>query len=179
MQVWVDYDGEARQLKVTLSPVKVPKPKRPLLSTAVDLSNLMADPMYIGFSSATGVVPTRHYVLGWSFHLDGPAPPLDFSKLPALTRLGPKPRSKVLDVVLPLATALLVAAVLTVIVLVIRRRRRYAEVRIGRNSLGRTGSRTRICSKPPMASRIGTSSASEGSGECTRECFRHPVRRSR
>ncbi|CAN6198989.1 unnamed protein product [Urochloa humidicola] len=131
MQVWVDYDGNARQLNVTLSPIKVPKPKRSLLSMAVDLSTLMADPMYIGFSSATGVVPTKHYVLGWSFNLDGdgPAPSLDFSKLPTLPRLGPKPRSKVLYVLLPLATALLVAAVLAVVFFVVQRRRRYAEVR--------------------------------------------------
>ncbi|CAL5086741.1 unnamed protein product [Urochloa decumbens] len=132
MQVWVDYDGKARQLNVTLSPTnKVPKPSRPLLSTTVDLSTLMADPMYIGFSSATGVVPTQHYVLGWSFSLDDgePAPSLDLSKLPSLPRLGPKPRSKVLYVLLPLATALLVAAVLAVLFFVVQRRRRYAEVR--------------------------------------------------
>jgi hypothetical protein len=40
-------------------------------------------------------------VLGWSFGLDGPAPALDLSRLPALPHLGPKPPSKVLYVVLP------------------------------------------------------------------------------
>ncbi|RLN35284.1 hypothetical protein C2845_PM03G10650 [Panicum miliaceum] len=129
MQAWVDYDGQAGQLNVTLAPLRVPKPKKPLLSVPVDLSTLMADTMYVGFSSATGVVVTRHYVLGWSFSLDGPAPPLDFSKLPVLPRLGSKPRSKVVDVLLPLATALLVAAVLAAVFLVVWRRRRYAEVR--------------------------------------------------
>ncbi|GJN32879.1 hypothetical protein PR202_gb21419 [Eleusine coracana subsp. coracana] len=129
MQVWVDYDDNARKLNVTLAPVKVPKPKRPLLSTPVNLSSIMADKIYIGFSSATGVVATHHYVLGWSFSFDGPAPPLDFSKLPVLPRLGPKPRSKVLDVVLPLTTALFVAAVLSAVFLILWRRHRYAEVK--------------------------------------------------
>ncbi|CAL5083677.1 unnamed protein product [Urochloa decumbens] len=129
MQVWVDYDGQAGQLNVTLAPVQVPKPKKPLISVPVDPSAFMADTMYVGFSSATGVVVTRHYVLGWSFSLDGPAPPLDFAKLPVLPRVGPKPRSKVLDVMLPLATALLVAAVLAAAFLIVWRRRRYAEVR--------------------------------------------------
>ncbi|KAG2637918.1 hypothetical protein PVAP13_2NG553100 [Panicum virgatum] len=129
MQVWIDYDGQARQLNVTLAPVRVPKPKRPLLSVPVDLSTFMADTMYVGFSSATGVVVTRHYVLGWSFSLDGPAPPLDLSKLPALPRLGPKPRAKVLGVLLPIATALLVAAALAAVFFMVWRRRRYAEVR--------------------------------------------------
>ncbi|XP_052161127.1 L-type lectin-domain containing receptor kinase SIT2-like [Oryza glaberrima] len=129
MQVWVDYDGQAKQLNVTLSPVQVPKPKKPLLSQAIDLSTVMAEEMYVGFSSATGVVNTHHYVLGWSFGFDGPAPPLDLSKLPRLPRFGPKPRSKVLDIVLPLATALLVAAVLAAVFFVVWRRRRFAEVR--------------------------------------------------
>ncbi|KAL6841818.1 hypothetical protein ACP4OV_028330 [Aristida adscensionis] len=130
MQVWVDYDGQARQLDVTLAPARVPKPKRPLLSVAVDLSPFIADPVYVGFSAATGIMFTHHYVLGWSFGLDGPAPPLDLSKLPVLPRAGPKPRSKVVvDIVLPLATALLVAAALAAVFLIARRRRLYAEVR--------------------------------------------------
>ncbi|KAG2646373.1 L-type lectin-domain containing receptor kinase SIT2-like [Panicum virgatum] len=129
MQVWIDYDGQAGQLSVTLAPERVPKPKKPLLSVPVDLSTFMADTMYVGFSSATGIVVTHHCVLGWSFSLDGPAPPLDLSKLPAVPRLGPKPRSKVLGVLLPVATALLVAAVLAAVFFVLWRRRRYAEVR--------------------------------------------------
>ncbi|CAN6219349.1 unnamed protein product [Urochloa humidicola] len=129
MQLWVEYDGQARRLDVTLAPVEVPKPKKPLLSVDIDLSTVVADPVYVGFSAATGILSTHHYVLGWSFSLDGPAHPLDFSKLPVLPRLGPKPRSKVLDVALPLTTALLVAAALTAGLVIVRRRRRYAEVR--------------------------------------------------
>ncbi|KAG8099583.1 hypothetical protein GUJ93_ZPchr0013g36168 [Zizania palustris] len=68
-------DGQSKQLNVTLSPVQVPKPKKPLLSQAIDLSTVMAEEMYVGFSSATGVVFTQHYVPGWSFSFDGPAPP--------------------------------------------------------------------------------------------------------
>uniref|UniRef100_A0ACD5V0I2 Uncharacterized protein n=1 Tax=Avena sativa TaxID=4498 RepID=A0ACD5V0I2_AVESA len=104
MQVWVDYDGQARKLNVTLAPVEVPKPKNPLLSEAIDLSTVLVDTVYVGLSSSSGVVPTHHYVLGWSFSLDGPAPPLDFSKLPALPYVGPKPRSKILSIALLLGT---------------------------------------------------------------------------
>jgi serine/threonine protein kinase len=84
--------------------------------------------MYVGLSSSSGVVPTHHYVLGWSFSLDGPAPPLDFSKLPTLPYVGPKARSKVLYIALPLATLLLIASVLAVVFFLLRRRR-FAEVR--------------------------------------------------
>uniref|UniRef100_A0ACD5V2G0 Uncharacterized protein n=1 Tax=Avena sativa TaxID=4498 RepID=A0ACD5V2G0_AVESA len=129
MQVWVDYDGQARQLNVTLAPVQEPKPTIPLISEAIDLSTVLTDPMYAGFSSSSGVVPTHQYVLGWSFSFDGPAPSLYFSKLPTLPRVGPEPRSRVLEVVLPLASALLIAAVLAVVGFFMWRRRRFAEVR--------------------------------------------------
>ncbi|KAF8722562.1 hypothetical protein HU200_022393 [Digitaria exilis] len=132
MQVWVDYDAGATLVTVTMAPLGLPRPKKPLLQTTVDPSDVIDDPMYVGFSSGTGVIPTRHCVLGWSFSMDGPAPPLDLSKLPVLPRVGPKkPRSKVLlDVVLPaLSTALLIAAVLAVVFFVVQRRRWYAELR--------------------------------------------------
>ncbi|XP_044455471.1 L-type lectin-domain containing receptor kinase SIT2-like [Triticum aestivum] len=130
VQVWVDYDAQVRQLNVTLAPVQLPKPKIPLLSELIGLSSIMADKMYVGFSASGGWgVGTHHYVLGWSFSLDGPAPLLDFSKLPVLPRLGPKPRSKILDVVLPLAVTLLVIAMLVVIFFFLWHRRRFAEVR--------------------------------------------------
>ncbi|KAM0885116.1 hypothetical protein ACQ4PT_030538 [Festuca glaucescens] len=128
MQVWVDYDGQARILNVTLAPVQAPKPKNPLLSEAIDLSTIVAETMYVGLSSSTGVVSTHHYVLGWSFCLDGPAPPLELSKLPTLPHVGPEPRSKILYISLPLAAVLLIASVLAV-VFFLWHRRRFAEVR--------------------------------------------------
>ncbi|KAF0905891.1 hypothetical protein E2562_008919 [Oryza meyeriana var. granulata] len=130
MQVWVDYDGQARQLDVTLAPAGTSKPRKPLLSAAVDLSAVMEDLMYVGFSSATGVVFTHHYVLGWSFSLDGAAPSLDFSMLPKVPCVGPKHRSVLLYVVPPIASVLFLFAFLLAIFFFVRRwRRRYAEVR--------------------------------------------------
>ncbi|XP_066348168.1 L-type lectin-domain containing receptor kinase SIT2-like [Miscanthus floridulus] len=131
MQVWVDYDGATTRLDVTMAPVDVPKPRKPLISAPVNLSAVGTtdDTAYVGFSAATGVIYTRHYVLGWSFATDGAAPPLDISKLPALPRFGPKPRSKVLEIVLPIATAAFVLALVVGAFLFVRRRVRYAEVR--------------------------------------------------
>ncbi|XP_066343321.1 L-type lectin-domain containing receptor kinase SIT2-like [Miscanthus floridulus] len=130
MQVWVDYDGATTRLDVTMAPLDVPKPRNPLISAPVNLSAVGTDDTaYVGFSAATGVIYTRHYVLGWSFATDGAAPPLDISKLPALPRFGPKPRSKVLEIVLPIATAAFVLALVIGAFLLVRRRVRYAEVR--------------------------------------------------
>ncbi|CAM0906388.1 unnamed protein product [Alopecurus aequalis] len=102
MQVWVDYDGTATEITVTMAPLGMARPNKPLLQTTVDLSGVVQSTAYVGFSSATGVLSTRHFVVGWSFALDGPAPALDISALPALPRAWPKPRSKVLEIVLPI-----------------------------------------------------------------------------
>ncbi|PNT76834.1 L-type lectin-domain containing receptor kinase IV.1 isoform X1 [Brachypodium distachyon] len=131
MQVWVSYEGAgAGQINVTLAPIGAPKPEKPLLSAAYDLSTVLTDQAYIGFSSSTGGINSRHYVLGWSFAMDegGPAPAIDIARLPKLPRFGPKPRSKVLEIVLPIATAAIIITVGTVVALLVLRRLRYAQV---------------------------------------------------
>jgi serine/threonine protein kinase len=129
MQVWVDYDGETVRINVFLAPLGTPKPSRPLVSATQNLSDVLVDPAYVGFSSATGTVRSEHYVLGWSFAMDGPAPDINIASLPKLPRFGPKPRSKVLEIVLPIATAAFVLAVVAVVVALVRRRLKYAELR--------------------------------------------------
>ncbi|CAL5078173.1 unnamed protein product [Urochloa decumbens] len=131
MQVWIDYDGQAKKVNVTLAPLKKGqgKPVRPLISATHDLSTVIPDTAYIGFSSSTGLVNSRHYVLGWSFAMDGPAPAIDIDKLPKLPREFPKPRSKVMEIILPLVTAAVVFFVGTVLVLLRRRQLRYSELK--------------------------------------------------
>ncbi|XP_002461413.2 L-type lectin-domain containing receptor kinase IV.1 [Sorghum bicolor] len=129
MQAWVEYDGEEARVDVTIAPVGVSKPVRPLVTTRYNLSDVLAEPSYVGFSSATGPINSRHYILGWSFAMDGPAPAIDVAKLPKLPRLGPKPRSKVLEILLPIATALFIVTLGTLVVMLVRRRMRYAELR--------------------------------------------------
>jgi len=93
MQVWVDYDGESMELNVTLALVPMNKPSLPLLSYTVNMSDHLpsyydsddsvANKLYVGFSAATGYRHgAAHQVLGWSFNLTAPAPPLDYSQLP-------------------------------------------------------------------------------------------------
>jgi len=129
MQVWVDYDRGATQVTVTMAPLGLSRPKKPLLQTTVDLSGVVQDAAYVGFTSATGILFSRHFVLGWSFAFDGPAPALNISALPDLPPAGPKPRSKVLEIVLPIATATLVFVVGILIYALVRRRIKYAELR--------------------------------------------------
>ncbi|KAF2921325.1 hypothetical protein DAI22_07g023400 [Oryza sativa Japonica Group] len=96
MQVWVEYDGNATQIDVTLAPLGIGRPKRPLLSVVHNLSTVLTDQAYLGFSSSTGLSTGHHYVLGWSFGLNIPAPIIDPTKLPKLPNLSPRPQSKLL-----------------------------------------------------------------------------------
>ncbi|VAI67994.1 unnamed protein product [Triticum turgidum subsp. durum] len=129
IQVWVEYHGESTQINVTLAPLGVTKPVRPLLSTTYDLSPVLTDQAYLGFSSSTGLSTGHHYVLGWSFGMNTPAPFIDTTKLPGLPYLGPTPQSKLLEIVLPIASALFVLVVGILGVIMVRRHIRYKEVR--------------------------------------------------
>ncbi|THU46832.1 hypothetical protein C4D60_Mb09t09040 [Musa balbisiana] len=129
MQVWIDYDGHEMQLNVTMAPIPMAKPHKPLLSATIDLSGvLLSYPMYVGFSSSSGSFKTSHYVLGWSFRMNGVAEPLDYSLLPSLPRAKSNGKSKVLDIVLPLASAGLAVIIAGIIVFMVRWRIKYAEV---------------------------------------------------
>jgi serine/threonine protein kinase len=131
MQVWVDYDAEVAQINVTMAPLSMAKPARPLVSARYNLSTVLTDdgPAFVGFSAATGgTLKSRHYVLGWSFSIDRPAPAIDLSKLPKLPRVSAKDRTRTLEIVLPVATAAFLLAAGMAILLLVRRHRRYAEL---------------------------------------------------
>ncbi|KAJ6699563.1 hypothetical protein OIU79_012762 [Salix purpurea] len=128
MQVWIEYGGMEKQLNVTIAPIDVDKPSRPLLSLSRDLSPYLNSSMYIGFSSSTGSIYSSHYVLGWSFKMNGLAEALDISRLPKLPRLGPKKTSKFLTIGLPVVCLSLVFVAVSSVSYGIRRRRKFAEV---------------------------------------------------
>ncbi|GJN10349.1 hypothetical protein PR202_ga28436 [Eleusine coracana subsp. coracana] len=127
MQVWVEYDGKTKQVDVTLAPVGMDKPSKPLLSNISDLSAVLTEEAYVGFSAATGPMKSRHCVLAWSFAMNGPAPPIDYNKIPKLPS-DENSLSKILKIVLPIVASVLILAACIAIVLFIRRQR-YAELR--------------------------------------------------
>ncbi|PNT77103.1 hypothetical protein BRADI_1g57810v3 [Brachypodium distachyon] len=129
MQLWVEYDAQTTQVVLTLAPLGTAKPQRPLFTTTTNLSNVLEEPSYMGFSGSTGSLSTLYSVLGWSFGLDGPAPAINIANLPKLPHGDRKARSKVLEIVLPIASAAFIAVVGTAIILFMRRRSRYAELR--------------------------------------------------
>ena len=128
IQTWVEYDGNTTQISVTLAPLGMEKPMRPLLSLTFNLSTVLKEESYIGFSSSTGLTTGHHCVLGWSFGMNSPAPIIDSTKVPKLPYLGQRSPSKLLDIILPIAYAVLVLAIGTIAVILVRRHLRYKEV---------------------------------------------------
>ncbi|XP_058099353.1 L-type lectin-domain containing receptor kinase IV.1-like isoform X1 [Magnolia sinica] len=128
MHIWVEYNGLQNQLNVTLSPINSPKPDRPLLSWTVDLSSIMIDDMYIGFSSSTLSAPTSNYILGWSFKMNGQAQALDPSRLPKLPRIGPKKKPKLLTIGLPVIVLFFTLTAISTIGLIVRRKIKFTEI---------------------------------------------------
>nr|XP_034895866.1 L-type lectin-domain containing receptor kinase SIT2-like [Populus alba] len=128
MHVWIDYDEAEKLLNVTVAPVTRTKPTLPLLSTPLDLSSVMSDSMYVGFSSSTGAVASSHYILGWSFNRGGQAQSLDVSKLPTLPTQRKSRTKPHLRIVVPAITAIILLVAISVDVCIIRRKK-YEELR--------------------------------------------------
>ncbi|CAN4118211.1 unnamed protein product [Withania somnifera] len=100
--VWVEYDSVTKLVNVTLSPTSS-KPKIRLLSYHLDLSSILKRNMYVGFSASTGLLASSHYILGWSFKLNGQAKFLDLDSLPSLP--GPKKKHTGLIIAISIAAS--------------------------------------------------------------------------
>ncbi|KAH9297600.1 hypothetical protein KI387_029282, partial [Taxus chinensis] len=87
IQAWIDYDHVQDQINVSMTLAGMFKPEKPLISHKnMNLSAILQDRVYVGFSSATGNFFAEHYILAWSFTTNGTAPDLDISNLPNLMR---------------------------------------------------------------------------------------------
>ncbi|KAF8369592.1 hypothetical protein HHK36_018604 [Tetracentron sinense] len=126
IQAWIDYNGENEVVNVSISPLSVPKPSHPLLSHKMNLSHVLQESMYLGFSSSTGKLASFHYILGWSFSMNGVAPPLDLHRIPSFpgsqsgsSGLGKK--AITIGAVSSAVTLLLLAIVISTFVYMLRR----------------------------------------------------------
>ncbi|KAJ4703488.1 Lectin receptor kinase [Melia azedarach] len=64
-QVWIDYADSV--INVTMAETGVKRPKRPLLNFPLNLSDVLEDEMYVGFTASTGQLVESHKILAWSF----------------------------------------------------------------------------------------------------------------
>ncbi|KAI3887566.1 hypothetical protein MKW92_022680 [Papaver armeniacum] len=120
IQVWIEYDGVAKKLNVTIAPIDVLKPKVPLISYDHNLSDIIKESMYVGFSSSTSFVLTSHYIMGWSFKINGTAPSLNLNQLPQPPRKKSS-KSKLFGVELPIIIPVLVLTFIIGILVVVRK----------------------------------------------------------
>lgn len=67
---WIDYHSAEHLLEVSLSYSGV-KPKRPVLSMAVDLSAYLKEAVYVGFSASTEGSTQQHTIKEWTFQTFG------------------------------------------------------------------------------------------------------------
>ncbi|EOA38728.1 hypothetical protein CARUB_v10010864mg [Capsella rubella] len=89
IRAWIEYNGGEMLLNVTLAPLDTSKPKFPLLSRKMNLSEIFLGKMYVGFSASTGNITGNHYVTGWSFSREGKAKDFDLALLPSLSTPSP------------------------------------------------------------------------------------------
>ncbi|CAN6994778.1 unnamed protein product [Brassica rapa subsp. trilocularis] len=80
LRITILYSHEERRLNVTLSPpAETYHPKQPLLSLNQDLSPLLKEDMYVGFTASTGYIGAIHYMLIWYAYTFIIVPQLDFA----------------------------------------------------------------------------------------------------
>ncbi|KAK2642848.1 hypothetical protein Ddye_024611 [Dipteronia dyeriana] len=136
-QVWIDYNGAENVLNVTLAPISDPKPSRPLLSMVIDLSPIILESVYVGFTASTGTITNNHFVLGWSFNKSGKADSIEVSKLPSLPpppplsplSIPPEKGNQKLEPTIIVSVAALVVVLITIGGAVyIVRKKKYEEV---------------------------------------------------
>lgn len=131
IRAWIEYDGVKKELNVTVAPLHNKKPKKPLVSLQKDLSPYLLEQMFVGFTSATGVLLQTFYVLAWSFQINGEAEEIDVSRIP---KLPIKKKSKKMKHVI-LAAGLVTGGLLLVsfglvlwVFLYVKRKKKFAEV---------------------------------------------------
>ncbi|CAM8899584.1 unnamed protein product [Rhodiola kirilowii] len=118
IEAWIDYDGVSNLVNVSLSPFSE-KPTSPLLSYKVDLSPILQETMFVGFSASTGLLASSHYVFGWSFKMNGAARSLQFPSLPSLP--GPKRSHRDLILEVSISTILFIIFSLASTIYLIRK----------------------------------------------------------
>ncbi|XP_058201883.1 L-type lectin-domain containing receptor kinase SIT2-like isoform X2 [Rhododendron vialii] len=124
MHVWIEYDGFENVLNVTLAPIRSPKPDQSLLSTHINLSSILLDSMYVGFSASTALLTGNHYILGWSFNKSGKAQDLKISELPSL----PHQRKPGLGITMSVTIVVIGLAITIAGTFYVLRRKRYEEI---------------------------------------------------
>ncbi len=73
---WIDYDGSTNTLSVYVSNSNQ-KPQTPALTANVDLSSVVGDQLYAGFTGSNYDKPNSHSILSWNLNATLPQLPIE------------------------------------------------------------------------------------------------------
>ncbi|XP_059458047.1 L-type lectin-domain containing receptor kinase S.4-like [Corylus avellana] len=138
IQAWINYNSPTNQLDVRVA-MDSAKPSSILLSDKVNLSEILNESMYIGFSAATGLFTSSHYILGWSFNMNGEAKSLNLSQLPKIqlpSATGTKKNRKGLIVGVSVSCALAVILLSALTFYIVRRKKMADAVEDWEHNIG-------------------------------------------
>lgn len=118
IQAWIEYDRLSKVVNVTLAPTSVNKPTEPLISYNINLNPVLKERMFIGFSASTGKETSFHYISGWSFAINGPAPLLNISRLPVppkaeISVISPSTFNPLVAILVPILSAVTLMGILS------------------------------------------------------------------
>ncbi|CAH2077695.1 unnamed protein product [Thlaspi arvense] len=127
-QAWIEFNGTA--INVTMARAGSGKPVRPLISIPLNLTGVLLDDMFVGFTGSTGVLVQSHRILSWSFSNSnfsiGDA--LITRNLPSFKlRDGSVFKSKGFIAGVSVSAVLLLVCVIVLLLYVVRRRRQRLE----------------------------------------------------
>jgi serine/threonine protein kinase len=135
IQAWVEYNSQTNQLDVKVSENSA-RPRSVLLSYNVNLSDILQESMYIGFSASTGSYASSHYILGWSFNVNGNANNLYLDKLPLLPTGNTKKNHTGLIVGVSVSVALALILVIALTFYIVRRKKKADVVEAWEHDIG-------------------------------------------
>lgn len=70
VQALIEYDGQTKKLDVYVAKNNTPMPTKPVVSSIIDLSTILDQKAYFGFSASTGVDTELNCVISWNFSID-------------------------------------------------------------------------------------------------------------
>ncbi|XP_057485322.1 L-type lectin-domain containing receptor kinase S.1-like [Actinidia eriantha] len=85
IRAWIEFDGIRSGINVTIAPVGVSRPSKPLISFySPIISNYVSSSMFVGFSASKTTWKETQRILAWSLSDEGFARDINTSSLPTL-----------------------------------------------------------------------------------------------
>lgn len=87
LRAWIEFDGANFEINVTIAPVEIPRPSRPILSFRdPDMANYISNEMFVGFSASKTLWVEKQRILAWSFSDTGIAREINTTNFPVFMR---------------------------------------------------------------------------------------------